>query len=70
MPEVDGRQIAATVKQQSPETHVILLTGWAERLVAEGEVPDGVDQVLGKPITKELLQQALTTTRAAVEANQ
>jgi hypothetical protein len=28
---------------------VIMLTGWGRRLVAEGEVPLGVDQVLSKP---------------------
>ena len=26
-----------------------MLTGWGRRLVAEGDVPPGVDQVLSKP---------------------
>ena len=32
-----------------PATLVLMLTGWGRRLVAEGDVPPGVDQVLSKP---------------------
>jgi CheY-like chemotaxis protein len=49
MPYVDGRKVASAVKETSPTTPVILLTGWGERLLAEGDVPLHVDQVLGKP---------------------
>jgi CheY-like chemotaxis protein len=49
MPYVDGRKVAATIKSASPATPVILLTGWGERLVAEGEIPENVDIVLSKP---------------------
>jgi CheY-like chemotaxis protein len=59
MPGVDGREVARTVKQISPETRVLLLTGWADRLMVEGDFPTGVDQLLGKPITKAQLRQAI-----------
>jgi CheY-like chemotaxis protein len=49
MPHVDGRKVAATIKASVPKTVVIMLTGWGRRLVAEGDVPAGVDQVLSKP---------------------
>jgi signal transduction histidine kinase len=49
MPYVDGRKVAAAVKAASPETPVILLTGWGQRMVADGEIPPNVDQVLSKP---------------------
>ncbi len=49
MPHVDGRKVAATIKASVPKTVVIMLTGWGRRLVAEGDVPPGVDQVLSKP---------------------
>jgi PAS domain S-box-containing protein len=49
MPYVDGRKVASAIKHLSSDTPVILLTGWGQRLVAEGEVPDHVDQVLSKP---------------------
>jgi PAS domain S-box-containing protein len=49
MPHVDGRKVAATVKASVPRTVVLMLTGWGRRLVAEGDVPPGVDQVVSKP---------------------
>jgi len=59
MPSVDGRKVASSVKAASPSTPVILLTGWGQRLVAEGEVPPGVDQVLSKPPKLLELREAL-----------
>jgi CheY-like chemotaxis protein/anti-sigma regulatory factor (Ser/Thr protein kinase) len=49
MPYVDGRRVAAAVKEASPLTPVVLLTGWGQRLVAEGDIPAHVDRVLNKP---------------------
>jgi PAS domain S-box-containing protein len=49
MPYVDGRKVARAIKLQSSATPVILLTGWGHRLVADSEIPEHVDQVLGKP---------------------
>ncbi len=49
MPHMDGRKVAALVKEVSPQTPVILLTGWGQRLLEENEVPVEVDRVLSKP---------------------
>ena len=49
MPYVDGRKVSAAIKAASPRTPVILLTGWGERMTAEGDIPPHVDQVLSKP---------------------
>ncbi|HWB60485.1 MAG TPA: ATP-binding protein, partial [Chthoniobacteraceae bacterium] len=59
MPYVDGRQVANTVKKLAPGTPVILLTGWGQRLVADGEVPANVDRVLTKPPRLRELRRAL-----------
>jgi PAS domain S-box-containing protein len=59
MPHVDGRSVARGVKQVSAETPVILLTGWGERLLAQGEAPPNVDRVLGKPPRLRELRKAL-----------
>ena len=59
MPYVDGRKVAAAVKQASPATPVILLTGWGQRLVAEGDIPECVDRVLPKPPRLRDLRDAL-----------
>jgi len=49
MPHVDGRKVASTIKASVPTTVVLMLTGWGRRLVAEGDIPPGVDEVLSKP---------------------
>jgi PAS domain S-box-containing protein len=59
MPYVDGRKVARAIKEASPTTPVIMLTGWGQRLVAEGEVPPHVDRVLNKPPRLADLRDAL-----------
>jgi PAS domain S-box-containing protein len=59
MPHVDGRKVAATIKGSVPATRILMLTGWGRRLVAEGDVPPGVDQVLSKPPKLVELRAAL-----------
>jgi PAS domain S-box-containing protein len=61
MPHVDGRKVAATIKASVPATVVLMLTGWGRRLVAEGEVPPGVDQIISKPPKLLELRAALAT---------
>jgi CheY-like chemotaxis protein len=67
MPHVDGRSVARAVKQSSADTPVILLTGWGERLLAEGDSPPYVDRVLSKPPRLREVRQALAelTTHTA-----
>jgi CheY-like chemotaxis protein len=59
MPRVDGRKVAATIKAASPRTPVILLTGWGQRMLDEGEVPPNIDRVLSKPPRVQLLRAAI-----------
>jgi signal transduction histidine kinase/ActR/RegA family two-component response regulator len=59
MPYVDGRKVASTIKELSPATPVILLTGWGQRLVVEGDVPPHVNRVLSKPPKLAELREAL-----------
>jgi nitrogen-specific signal transduction histidine kinase/ActR/RegA family two-component response regulator len=49
MAYVDGRTVAAAIKEHAPITPVILLTGWGHRMNAENEFPEHVDRVLSKP---------------------
>jgi CheY-like chemotaxis protein len=49
MPYVDGRQVAKTLKRESPKTPIILLTGWGAYMKEDGETPAQVDGVLSKP---------------------
>jgi len=59
MPHVDGRAVTAAIKAAAPATSVIMLTGWGQRLVASGEIPDGVLAVLSKPPKIADLRQCL-----------
>jgi CheY-like chemotaxis protein len=61
MPTIDGRKLAAAVKDAVPSTYVILLTGWGQRLVNSGDVPLHVDCVLSKPPKLRELNEALST---------
>ena len=61
MPNVDGRKVASTIKAAVPATLVLMLTGWGRRLVAEGDIPPGVDEVLSKPPKLIDLRNALAT---------
>ena len=62
MPGMSGREVALAAKDISPNTPVILLTGWGEQVRAEGEVPPGVDLVLSKPVRRDQLDDALRRT--------
>lgn len=59
MPHVDGRSVASAVKAAQPSIPVILLTGWGQRFLAEGELPPHVDRVLKKPPKLKELRVAL-----------
>jgi CheY-like chemotaxis protein len=59
MPHVDGTRVATAVKEHAPGTRVILLTGWGQKLVAEGNVPSHVDYVINKPPKLRELRNAL-----------
>ncbi len=60
MPYVDGRQVARAVKAMSHSAQVVLLTGWGRRMNANGEKPECVDHLLGKPPKLEELRAALS----------
>jgi signal transduction histidine kinase/ActR/RegA family two-component response regulator/HAMP domain-containing protein len=59
MPYMDGRKVAASIKDISPSTPVIMLTGWGQRIVADGDMPLHVDVVLSKPPKLNELREAL-----------
>jgi signal transduction histidine kinase/CheY-like chemotaxis protein len=59
MPYVDGRRVAAAVKEASPTTPVIMLTGWGQRLMSDDDFPPNIDRVLTKPPKLRELRQTL-----------
>lgn len=71
MPYVDGRKVAGSIKEISMTTPVILLTGWGQRLLDDGDTPSHVDLVLSKPPrlheVREALARCLRLSKKQVE---
>lgn len=59
MPGMDGVALAGAIKEVSAGTPVIMLTGYADVMREEGDVPDVIDFLLSKPTTIEELKKAL-----------
>jgi len=59
MPMMNGVQLGAAIKAISPETPVVLLTGFGDEMLAMGGHPPGVDLVLGKPVSHANLRRAI-----------
>jgi len=61
MPHVDGRKVASVIKSASPDTPVVLVTGWGQQMHAEKDMPSHVDRVLSKPPRLSELREALAS---------
>ena len=59
MPEVNGWEVAESVKEKSPDTAVVLVTGWGVQIDAEEAKTRGVDFILPKPYTLEEVKRLL-----------
>jgi CheY-like chemotaxis protein len=59
MPYVDGRKVASAIKSAAPDTIILMLTGWGQRLVADGDIPVHVNHVLSKPPKLRELREVL-----------
>jgi signal transduction histidine kinase len=65
MPGMNGDQLATAIKQSSPRTPIILLTGFGQFL-DRAEVPD-VDFIASKPISLESLREAITAATSTCQ---
>ena len=65
MPYLDGRQVAKMLKQESPATPVILLTGWGAFMKGDGTTHANVDGILSKPPRSRELRETLARLRPA-----
>ena len=59
MPDMNGDQLAASIKQLAPSTPIIMLTGFGAFMEATHEKPPGVDVVVTKPISFSTFQEAV-----------
>ncbi len=49
MPHIDGRKVAQGIKEISPTTPIVLLSGWGAMMNDKGDHPAEVDVILCKP---------------------
>ena len=61
MPDMNGEELAAAIKDISPREPVILLTGFADLIHDTGEYSKDVDLVVSKPARLDDLRRAITT---------
>ena len=59
MPQMNGDQLAAAIKQIDPGVPVVLVTGFADVMHDVGDHPKAIDLVVRKPFTKESLRTAI-----------
>jgi CheY-like chemotaxis protein len=59
MPEIDGRQVARTIKAESPATPIIMLTGWGAIVKGDAAIGSTVDAVVNKPAHMQELNDLL-----------
>jgi CheY-like chemotaxis protein len=63
MPYVDGRQVVESVRASTPDTPIIMLTGWGQQ-PADNEGTPRVDRLLSKPPRLQELRSALAELTA------
>jgi len=59
MPDTSGREVAKAVKKVKPETPVLLITGWGVQLDPVELKREGVDGIIAKPFSKEVISTKL-----------
>ncbi|HEV7869349.1 MAG TPA: ATP-binding protein, partial [Chthoniobacteraceae bacterium] len=69
MPGMNGMQLAAAIKQISPEVPVILLSGFGEEMLDLASNANCVDLLLGKPVCAADLRRALFQVTSAAEVH-
>lgn len=64
MPEIDGWQIARTVRRHQPEIGIVLVTGYGHEALSQVEDKDLVDGIIAKPFDFEQIAEVLASVMA------
>ncbi len=59
MPGMSGEQLARAINESAPGTPVILLTGFGDEMQARGSLPEGINLIVGKPVSASDLRRAV-----------
>lgn len=58
MPGMTGDELALEINQRSPDTPFLMVTGFGDIMIARGELPEGVDRILAKPVGQKAIAEA------------
>ena len=61
MPQMNGEEFAVAAKKAAPGTPILMLTGFGGITITNANKPEGVDIVVGKPVTSRELCELLDT---------
>ncbi|MDA1088061.1 MAG: response regulator [Verrucomicrobia bacterium] len=64
MPGMIGKQVAIAIKRINGKIPIIMLTGFADMMRSKNEYPEGIDALLGKPVTLKVLREAIAEVTA------
>lgn len=70
MPVMDGTILAKRIKQKSPNTPVIMITGEAINIEYQQSKYQYVDLIVSKPFTRKVINQAVSGLLASRSSNQ
>jgi DNA-binding response OmpR family regulator len=59
LPDMNGAELARRSMEITPDTRIVILSGFGDSVQKEGLVPEGVRLVLSKPITVDELRSAV-----------
>jgi PAS domain S-box-containing protein len=66
MPDINGLQLAALIKQAAPNKPIIMLTGFSDMMKVTDDFPEEVDHLLSKPVTLNDFREALAKVMAGL----
>ena len=64
MPDMNGLQLAALIKQIAPNKPIIMLTGFGDTMRVTGDIPAEINSLLNKPVTLNNFREALAKVTA------
>ncbi|MDQ8202954.1 ATP-binding protein [Pelagicoccus sp. SDUM812003] len=60
MPLMSGDQLAAAIKRVAPHTPIFMITGFGDLIKDSGDLPENIDEVIGKPVPLDVLNRKIS----------
>ena len=70
MPFMDGLSLSRSVREEFPQTKILIISGYDDFEYAREAISIGVDQYILKPVTRMSLRKVLQELKEKIEAEQ